>query len=67
MDEEVVVEGGDVIEDGFVVEEEFGEEGKVLREELVLFAIDFVDGVEGARVDLFARWRGVLPRTCFLW
>ena len=55
MDEEVVVEGGDVIEDGFVVEEEFGEEGKVLREELVLFAVDFVDGVEGARVDLFAR------------
>ena len=55
MDEEVVVEGGDVVEDGFVVEEEFGEEGKVLREKLVLFAVDFVDGVEGARVDLFAR------------
>ncbi len=34
VDEQVVEEGGHVVEDGFVVEEEFGEEGEVLREEL---------------------------------
>lgn len=34
MDEEVVVEGGDVEEDGFVVEEKLGEEGEILAEEL---------------------------------
>lgn len=32
--EEVVVEGSDVVEDGFIVEEEFGKKGKVLAEEL---------------------------------
>lgn len=34
MDEKVVVERGDVEEDRFVVEEELGEEGKILTEEL---------------------------------
>ena len=34
MDKEVVVEGGDVEEDGFVVEEEFGEEREILSEQL---------------------------------
>ena len=37
MDEEEVVEAGDVEEDGFVVEEELGEEGEVLAEELRLW------------------------------
>lgn len=32
--EEVVVKGSDVVEDRFVVEEEFGEKGKVLAKEL---------------------------------
>lgn len=48
MHEEVVVEGGYVIEYGFVVEEEFREEGKVLREELMLFTVNFVDGMKVA-------------------
>lgn len=46
--EEKVIEGGDVEEDGFVVKEEFGEEGEVLSEKLVLFAVDFVNGVKVA-------------------
>ncbi len=63
MDEEVIVEGCDVEEYGFVVEEEFGEEGEVLREELVLFAVDFTNGVQVARVDWSAgRW-GETTRT----
>lgn len=32
MGEEVEIEGGDIEEDGFVVQEQFGEEGKVLAE-----------------------------------
>ncbi len=35
MDQEVIVEGDDVEEDGFVVQEELGEEREVLREELL--------------------------------
>lgn len=35
VDQEVVEEGGDVEEDGLGVEKEFGEEGEVLRVELV--------------------------------
>ena len=53
--EEVVVEGGNVEEDGFVVEEEFREEGEVLREELVLLPVDFVDAVVGLAVDQLAK------------
>ena len=34
LHQEVVEEGGDVEEDGFGVEEEFGEEGEVLGVEL---------------------------------
>ena len=34
VDEEIVIEGGDIEEDGFVVEEEFRKEGKILGEEL---------------------------------
>lgn len=37
VDEEEVVEAGDVEEDGFVVEEELREEGEVLAEELQLW------------------------------
>jgi hypothetical protein len=36
VDEEEVFEAGYVEEDGFVVEEELGEEGEVLAEELVV-------------------------------
>ena len=53
MDEEVVVEGGDVEEDGFVVEEELGEEGEVLREELVLLPVYLVDAMVALAVDQF--------------
>ncbi len=56
MHEEVVVEGCHVEEDGFVIEEELGEEGEVLGKELVLLAVDFVDRVEIARVDFPAGW-----------
>jgi len=35
VDQEVIVEGDDVEEDGFVVQEELGEEREVLREELL--------------------------------
>ena len=65
MDEEVVVEGGDVVEDGFVIKEKFGEEGKALREELVFFAVDLVDGVEGARVDFFCLVEGCVAQDMF--
>lgn len=34
MDEEVVVEGGDIEENGLIVEEEFREEREILAEEL---------------------------------
>ena len=34
VDEEIVIEGGDIEEDGLVVEEEFREEGEILGEEL---------------------------------
>ena len=61
--EEVVIEGCHIEEDGFVVEEELGEEGDVLGKELVLLAVDFVDGVEIARVDFPTRWRCVLSWT----
>ena len=44
-DKEVVEEGGDVVKNRLCVEEELGEETQVLREELVLLAVDFVEGV----------------------
>lgn len=61
MREEVVVEGADVEEDGFVVEEELGEEGEVLREELVRLPVYLVDAVVALAVDqlpdrLFLEW-----------
>ena len=34
VDEEIVIEGGDIEEDGLVVEEEFCKEGEILGEEL---------------------------------
>ena len=34
VDEEIVIEGGDIEEDGLVVEEEFRKEGEILGEEL---------------------------------
>ena len=34
VNEEIVIEGGDIEEDGLVVEEEFREEGEILGEEL---------------------------------
>lgn len=36
VDEKIIFEAGDIKEDGFVVEEEFGEEGKVLAVHLFL-------------------------------
>lgn len=36
-DKEIVVERRNVKEDGFVVQEEFGEEGEVLSEELEIY------------------------------
>jgi hypothetical protein len=41
-DEKVVEEGGHIVEDGFGVEKEFGEEGEVLAVELMLLAVDFM-------------------------
>lgn len=38
-DEEVVEEGHDIVKDGLVIEEEFGEQGKVLRVEFVTFTV----------------------------
>lgn len=59
VDEEVVVEAADIEEDTFVVEEEFGEEGEVLREQLVLLAVELEDGVVRVGVDHFAGRVGV--------
>ena len=56
VEEEVVIEGGHVKEDGFVVEEELGEKGEVLGEELVLLAIYFIYGVDALLID-WSAWR----------
>lgn len=54
MGQEVVVEAADVEEDALIIKEEFGEEGEVLREELVFFAVDLEYGVVGMVVDHLA-------------
>lgn len=65
-DEEVVEECGYVVEDRLCIEEELGEEGEVLRVELMLFAVNFVERVVVFCVDFHAGWRGGAERTCFL-
>ena len=65
-DEEVVQKSRDIVEDGFGIEEKLGEEREVLRVELVLFAVNFVERVVVFCVDVDA-WRGcVAEGTCFL-
>ena len=58
MEQDVVFEAYDVEEDGLVVEEQLREEGEVLREDLVLFAIDLADRVGCFGVDYAAGWCG---------
>lgn len=62
-DEEVIEEGCDVVEDGFCVEEELGEETEILRVEFVLFAVDLVERVAAGGVDVGARWFCAAERT----
>ena len=55
-DEQIVQEGGDIVEDRFCVEEELGEKGEVLGVEFMFFTVDFIEGVVGCCVDGCAWW-----------
>lgn len=64
--EEVVEKGADVKADALVVDEELCEEGQVLREELVVLAVELVQRVAAATVD-GAAGRGGEVLAAVLW
>ncbi len=66
MGQEVVVETSDVKEDGLVVKEEFGKQREVLYIELLVFTVDFVDGVVSVRIYHLSGGLGVSEFADFL-